>query len=882
MKRSIITTVILLMATIAMAGPVGKQQARLQAQNFFSQRGTSITGEVRYAPGQPAATDHQPLYVFNANAGKGFVIVAGDDRAASILGYVDQGSYDERHLPDNFRDWLVRVADEINSLPQSPKQQGAQSPMMVAQHSAIQPLIQTKWNQGSSTETGYIYNTLTPTIDSKHTLTGCVATAGAQLMYYYQYPQKATKVVPQYESNATLGVLAALPAIKFNWAAMKTVYTKADVGTNSEKAVSQLMKYCGYAAEMDYGLDGSAANVVTLSKGMVDYFDYDPYTWQYVNRSSYTISAWDELIYNELKAKRPVIFSGSGDQGGHAYLCDGYKEGFYHFNWGWGGQYNGYFKLNATNPYNGDTVYNDGKVDNGFALSVGAIIGLQPNTGTTPSGTSSGDDEWEEPVITGIVATARDASVDGTVIKAQLQNGNDNAACLALGIGELNSNGTVTALDTQYDYFQSWELPSGSWWTSYLEFDVSTYNLAKGKHTLVFISKEKDASGWVRARPASLYYDVNVTNSGITIVQHPVVDLQITDFTCISARQPNSSQTMTFKVKNMGDNYKGYFCLFASTTTDKGSPRDYTNIQILSGNTKERTLSFKADQAGTYNVWLTTDWSGENVVAQTTVKVERNLQMTKMTFTGNKFANSLQPVDVTVKSTGNEYGLPLYLFASTSSSNKGSFRYSVNAAIEEGQSDTYTFYFKPLSAGNYMVWICTDEEGRNVVGQGNVTIAATPTYEISLSKVSISIDAQPNGSATLRVKNNSTNDYFEQLQANLFIMTDNQYSYVTTINLPPTLIKAGATQDVVFPFDGLEAGYNYYIVFYYKKKVGGSFTNMCEADFSFTSNVPTGIVTHTPTDGGQETWFTLGGQRLTTPPTAPGIYLKNGRKVVVK
>ena len=771
MKKSIITTIIALMAMVAMASPVSKQQARQQAQAFFSERGIAIVGEPRRAPGQHVAADNQPLYVFNAAASKGFVIVAGDDRAASILGYVDQGSYDERHLPDNFRDWLVRVADEINSLPQSPKQQGAQSPMMVAQHSAIQPLIKTKWDQGLTTETGYIYNTLTPTIDGEHCYTGCVATAGAQLMYYYQYPQKATKVVPQYESNATLGVLAALPAIKFNWAAMKTVYTAADVGTNSEKAVSQLMKYCGYAAEMNYGLGGSSAWIKTLSQGLVDYFDYAPYTWQYVHRSSYTISEWDELIYKELKAKRPVIFSGSGDQGGHAYLCDGYKEGFYHFNWGWGGQYNGYFKLNATNPYNGETDEND-NVKTGYALSVDAIIGLQPNTGISE--------------IDCVVATANNPSVSGTVIQARLQNDNAFAASLALGMGELNQDGSITPLDTQYEYFKDWELPPDNYWDVYLQFDVSTYNLPKGNHTLVFISKEKNADEWVRARPDNLYYDVSVTTSGIKIVQHPVVNSQV------------------------------------------------------------------------------------------------NLQMTKMTFTGNKFANSLQPVDVTVKSTGNEYGLPLYLFASTSSSNKGSFRYSVNAAIEEGQSDTYTFYFKPLSAGNYMVWICTDEEGRNVVGQGNVTIVATPTYEISLSKVSISIDAQPNGSATLRVKNNSTNDYFEQLQAYLFIMTDNQYSYVTTINLPPTLIKAGATQDVVFPFDGLEAGYDYNIEFYYKKKVGGSFTYMCEADFSFTSNVPTGLVTHTPTDGGQETWFTLGGQRLTTPPTAPGIYLKNGRKVVVK
>ena len=334
--KKLSTTLLLLMAVVlATAAPINKQQAREYAKAFLNATGRDVASEARLAPGKTMVNDEQPLYIFNSSGAKGFVIIAGDDRIDPVLGYTDSGSYDEANLPDNLKYWIELTISEICSLPSSDKII-PRSPMRVPTHSAISPLIKTKWNQGSSTETGYIYNTLTPKDNKKHCLTGCVATAGAQLMYYYQYPQAATLPVPGYESNEILGNLPDLPSIQFNWSQMKQKYSSSDVGSASETAVSQLMLYCGYAAHMDYGLDGSGASISTLAYHMAELFDYDAYTWKYVSRSSYSVSDWDALIYGELKAGRPVLFSGNGNQGGHAFICDGYDgSGLYHFNWGW-------------------------------------------------------------------------------------------------------------------------------------------------------------------------------------------------------------------------------------------------------------------------------------------------------------------------------------------------------------------------------------------------------------------------------------------------------------------------------------------------------------------------------------------------------------------
>ena len=725
MKKITVTLLLLAITLLATAGPVSKQQALNQANAFLRTRGLQVAGEPQRAPGNTSGANHQPLYVFNTVGNHGFVIISGDDRAVPLLGYTEEGRYDEENMPDNFRSWLEQMALEISALPDTNDGQGVSQPLRVPVHTTISPLIKTKWNQGSATATGYIYNTLTPTINNLHCVTGCVATAGAQVMNFYQYPKKATKAVPGYTPNSTIGELSSLPSVTFDWANMKNIYSSADVGTPSEKAVSQLMLYAGYAALMNYGLNGSGASEYQLAVGMAEYFDYDPYTWQYVNRSDYSISEWDALIYGELKAGRPVIYSGDGIYGGHAFICDGYnEEGLYHFNWGWGGQYDGYFKLHATDPYHGTEVY-DGTIDNGFPMNAAAVIGLQPNTGQGPgSGSQTGD----------LVATALDPAIDGNVISALLQNNNAGTAYLALGMGELKADGSITTLDKSYEVYKNWELPSGYYFTSRLTFDVSKYNLSNGTHTLVFISTEKNATGWVRARPYSLYYDVVVKNGSYTITERKSI-----------------------------------------------------------------------------------------------------LQAKQFDFTGNKYATVAQPVEVTIECQNIDYIEPLYFFASTSSSNKGECTFSAGTAIEAGQTETVTFYFYPENAGKYYVWVCTDPEGNNVVGTSNVTIKAKPTYKVTLSKVDLSIDAKPTTTATVRVKNTSSYDYYDSFSANLYIHANNSYTYVSGEETPVYLIKAGETKEIKVKFYDLEPDTPYNFDFRYRQNVGGYYTILYDVDFSFSN-----------------------------------------------
>ena len=363
------------------ANPVSKESARKSAESFLNQKGLQIGGEAARARGALSATGNQSLYVFNTVGDHGFVVVSGDDRTESILGYTTQGSYDEATLPDNFRDWLEQMSAEIDAIARQSQpslSRGAQvtpAPRQVSVHPAVKPLIITEWNQGNSDN---VYNAHLPQISGKYPCTGCVATAGAQIMYYYRWPKAATKSVPGYSTSSKADTSKDLPSITFRWDKMKTQYYHREVTdplTDAEEAVADLMLYCGYAAEMQYGLNGSGASVIDLARGMSEYFDYNPNTWNYVERSNYSISDWDDLIYNELASGRPIIYSGSSFQGGHSFICDGYDgAGMYHFNWGWGGEYNGYFKLQATNPYGKSDISDIGYVMDNYCI-IGRVLG---------------------------------------------------------------------------------------------------------------------------------------------------------------------------------------------------------------------------------------------------------------------------------------------------------------------------------------------------------------------------------------------------------------------------------------------------------------------------------------------------------------------------
>ena len=699
-KRYLLLIPCLLLSMAITAGKISEQQALQGAQRFMPGKKFE---QPQLARGAERSVERS-LYVFNVEANGGFVIVSGNDNTDAILGYSTEGNFDEGNLPDNVRAWMEQMSAEVEACQSAamsrtaalvPRHDG------VAIHARIEPLIITTWNQGNwdnGINSDGVYNVHLPKINGKYPCTGCVATAGAQLMYYYRWPQAMTQSVPGYESYSGADTRNALAPTQFLWDKMKTKYVKNDPNTEAVNAVADLMLYCGYAARMNYEIEGSGASAYTLADGMSKYFGYNPNTWKGVSRYQYTISEWDELIYNEIANGRPVMYSGSGSKGGHVFLCDGYDgAGMFHFNWGWGGSYDGYFKLQVTNPY--------GKYGEGFVADNDCIIGLQPSSWPDIADPNA-DDQWEVAEINGLVATASGPVIEASTVTLNLGNSNDQPYAFGYGMAELNNDGALTVVDNSKEFLKEMDpLGSGYYYVG-IPFDFSTYSLTEGRHVLVPVSLLNGENEWRRCKPADLWFEVNVIGGKEDIVVHPIDHLQINDFDIIYGGNPGNIQYMRTSITNLGDNIEKRLYLHVGTDNDKGEYHSGRYVSIAAGNTKEYRLSLGRLEAGTYTIWLTGDYAGNEVMAKKKVTIKQDLQATDFEFIGNPLANEIMQVNVTVENRGDDYVMPLYLFASTDDTKH--HVYTAGSAIEGGGSEIVTFYFKPTSNELWNIWIATD------------------------------------------------------------------------------------------------------------------------------------------------------------------------------
>lgn len=239
---------------------------------------------------------------------------------------------------------------------------------------AVAPLLGgIKWNQGAP------YNNMCPLYDgTNRSVTGCVATAMAQVMMYYQYPKELKATIKAYTAKS-YGI--QIPEISsgatYDWDNMLPDYSKSDYNSAQADAVAKLMYHCGAAVEMNYG-PSSGANVTPII--LATYFGYDADLMQDLTRTVFTLQQWMTLIDNELKAKRPILYSGQASDGGHEFVCDGSDgNGLYHINWGWGGYQDGYFDLTILQPTKGGA--GSGSAVDGYNRDCSMIIGIAPDNG---------------------------------------------------------------------------------------------------------------------------------------------------------------------------------------------------------------------------------------------------------------------------------------------------------------------------------------------------------------------------------------------------------------------------------------------------------------------------------------------------------------------
>lgn len=302
------------------------------------------------------------LYVMNRPASQGYMVLSADDCAPAVLGYTSQGSFDPAHVPDNLAWFLDRYTQQIVNATRQNSRVVSRAP---EQGEYIPTLIEARWNQGEP------YNRLCTDFDAlpDPTPTGCVATAIAQIMRQYRWPERGTGS-HQYTTTCEIDGKehTAKPQANFDvaydWDNMLFDYHQGYTRAQGD-AVALLMRHVGVACDMGYGPTGSGAGVDNPIRALRTYFGYDKNMVMHT-LSTHTDESFAQVMLDELRAGRALYASGNG----HAFLCDGYDgEGFFHWNWGWGGSGDGYYLLAGDEAVNG------------FRDGLCCISGIQPDQG---------------------------------------------------------------------------------------------------------------------------------------------------------------------------------------------------------------------------------------------------------------------------------------------------------------------------------------------------------------------------------------------------------------------------------------------------------------------------------------------------------------------
>ena len=611
--RNYLLLFLLLATSWAWGSPVEKETALQTAKTFMSQRtkknasGMTLAYQStrpRAVKGKTSSTRKANYFVFN-NPDGGFVIVSGDDRTPAILGYSDEGSFDADNIPDNMAAWLQNYADQIDYLDTSDAQSLVSAPRKVPTLHAITPLLTSHWTQNAP------FNNHLPVVSNTHVVVGCGATAMAQVMYYHRWPKATIEEIPGYTNrtqyyNEEKIVLDTIPAgTVFDWDNMIDTYTnKKGKETDAQKeAVAVLSKCCGVAVNMNYGLDGSSSSLSSFPKAFIKYFGYDSKV-ERKSRDSYDYDSWTHLLYNELLAGRPVIYAGQSTDTGHAFVIDGYDgEDLFHVNWGWNNGTDGFFLLSVLNP---DDTSGTGASTSGtgYNFDQEAIIGLQPSSsdpGTPPS------DE------TPLQLTFTIDSIIGNTVYGDYHNYTNVEKTFYLTLGYYDETGELkTCSSTNAN-----TLPPGYYWHYKLNVNLTQ----PGRYIVFPMSRTSDSETWTPAPHGVTYIECIIDENGTrNLILHPIKALEATlSFT--GPQYVGVNENVDITIKNIGEEFNDYLYLKAVNKDGEFSSSSALSIQLLAGKTMKAQASFTPTEAGNYDVTLSTDSEGKDVIARSSISI---------------------------------------------------------------------------------------------------------------------------------------------------------------------------------------------------------------------------------------------------------------------
>ena len=659
MTKKMLFLLAMMLPLVASAGHVTQQQAKSEALAFVQQKqkaAKTLKIAAKATRLQSASADDAYYYVFNVGTNDGFVVVSGDDRTNPILGFSDEGAFDVNNIPANMKSWLEGYAEQIKALDNMSDSKAKtilaapRATNEVDTRNSIAPMITTKWNQATpywnecpqfmSVEDGDTIGELA--------YTGCVATAMSQIMNYYKYPTDPTPTIPAYSFSYNTGdynyVTIDMPALEpttFDWAHMKDSYTGAEDEVYTS-AVAHLMYYVGCALKSQYGTSATGAYTDDIPNAL-GIFGYGS---KLAYRNDYTQEVWDNMVYDELAAGRPMVYNGTaGSGGGHSFVCDGYEYGdYFHINWGWGGMGNGYFQLAILNP-SASGIGGSSSAE-GYNMKQNIVYNIQPG------GTAPGDDDELEPALTCTAISGPSGwDRDGLsypfkihkskIVKVSYSDHENSGKKFKTALAMLDPNtGSFTICENSEDYTYYTVTTSALGQTRQFGSGIATTasNVIKfgagvtGTYHLVGVYQLEGTSEWKLMKESDRYYmEVNMTNYSATANYHPTINLAVTNWEFTGGERVGVKEQVNVTLKNNSvDRFFGDLYLdFGGQQIDEYS--QYTTVvtgEVLPGEENVITFNVTPTSSGnkTVRVMRMDAYGSYVTIASTTVNIAQSAE----------------------------------------------------------------------------------------------------------------------------------------------------------------------------------------------------------------------------------------------------------------
>lgn len=505
------------------------------------------------------------------------VVVSGDDRFKSILGYTLNGAVTaETELPDGLQYWLSFLSEEMNAAIEAGYVKAIVNPITSANaQQSIEPLCTTKWSQKDP------YNN-----KIGGNATGCVATGMAQVMKFWNYPTKGTgshtgAYAPNYSAD--------FGNTTYDWANMLDEYGSGWEEKAQIDAVSTLMLHCGVATDMRWGKNESATPNAYAAYALRTYFNYNKNLY-IETRDQLSLGAWKALLIDQLQTGHPLCYAGMSTATGgvgHFFVCDGYDAsiGMFHFNWGWAGMYDGYYDVTSLEPGTGGTGAGMGS----YNYFQQIFVNMQP--------TLAGDPQIHFNANT----VAFSATSKSTVRVTTDAMSNDNTGNIkgSLGVNVYDKNGNLLKYYPSGTSLPIASFNIGSAFNGSYAFETNMSTLADGTYTVCAAAwgDNEQKSYPIRAKyDKTTYYTMTVSGSKVSFAPQALdINLSASDFKVLSAKENTIFQDMlaTFQVTVKNNSAQAFNDEMAVEIRQGRSSKLTIKapVQLAAGETKTVTVS---------------------------------------------------------------------------------------------------------------------------------------------------------------------------------------------------------------------------------------------------------------------------------------------------